>query len=84
MDPIFYIDLEERFCICNSLSARHPLQVRSVSWSEARFGCRQGIHVQSQPETEPTEELGKGRHRCRSPEHHQRRHRLLPVYGQLQ
>lgn len=60
------------------------MQVRSVSRTEARFGSRQGVHVQSQPETEPAEGHRQRRHRRGSPEHHQRRPRLLPVYGQLQ
>lgn len=55
-----------------------------MPWSEARFRRRQGIHVQNQPETEPTKKHGLRRHGCGSPEHHQGGHRLLPVYGQLQ
>lgn len=89
MDPILDLDWEGRICaenscICKSLPTHCHPQVRSVSWSEARFGCCQGIHVQSQPETEPAEEHRNRRHGCGSPEHHQGRHWLLPVYGQLQ
>ena len=80
------LDLEERVYTKsgNKNPARSPPQVHRVSRSEARFGRRQGIHVPSQPETEPAEEHRPRRDGRGSPEHHQGRHRLLPVHGQLQ
>lgn len=74
----------ENSCLCKSPPTHCHPQVHSVPRSEARFRCCQGIHVQSQPKTEPAEEHRYWCYRCGSPEYHQRRHWFLSVYGQLQ